>query len=79
MPKVSVCIPTYNNASEVEHLLQTLYEQEYTDYEVNISDDSANNEIENLVDEYNKIYINQKIRYVHNKKGLDISLIGMQP
>ena len=69
MPKVSVCIPTYNNASEVEHLLQTLYEQEYTDYEVNISDDSANNEIENLVDEYNKIYINQKIRYVHNKKG----------
>ena len=37
MPKVSICIPSYNNADEVEHLLESIYEQEYKDFEVNIS------------------------------------------
>ena len=44
-PKVSICIPTYNNAEEVERLLQSISVQEYKDYEVNISDDSTNNAI----------------------------------
>jgi len=52
MPKVSICIPTYNNADEVEHLLQTIYEQDYTDYEINISDDSDNNETADIVSKY---------------------------
>ena len=34
MAKVSICVPTYNNVSEVERLLQSIRRQNYTDYEV---------------------------------------------
>lgn len=49
MPKVSICIPCYNNADEVARLLHSIYEQEFRDYEVNISDDSTNDETAMLV------------------------------
>ena len=65
MAKVSICIPTYNNVSEVERLLQSIYCQTYTDYEVIISDDSANNAVKELME--NKF---NKIRYYHNEKPL---------
>lgn len=70
MPKVSICVPTYNNADEVTHLLESIYEQEYTDFEVNISDDSTNEEIAKVVDQYQEKYGKDQIRYVHNEKGL---------
>ncbi|MBO5144117.1 MAG: glycosyltransferase family 2 protein [Lachnospiraceae bacterium] len=63
-PKVSICIPTYNNVDEVERLLQSIDGQEYKDYEVNISDDSTNDEIENLIRKY------EKVNYIHNKKPM---------
>lgn len=46
---VSICIPCYNNVSEVERLLVSIHKQNYTDYEVNISDDSTNEETADLV------------------------------
>lgn len=61
--KVSICSPTYNNVSEVERLLKSIYEQDYTDFEVNISDDSTNNEIEEMV----RLNFPQ-VNYRHNKK-----------
>jgi len=70
MPKVSICIPTYNNADEVAHLLESIYEQEYTDFEVNISDDSTNNEIAEVIEQYQERYGREQLRYVHNEKGL---------
>lgn len=70
MPKVSICIPTYNNADEVKHLLESIYEQEYTDFEVNISDDSTNEEIALVVKSYQQQYGEEQIRYVHNEKRL---------
>ena len=70
MPKVSICIPTYNNADEVKHLLESIYEQEYKDFEVNISDDSTNKEIAILVRTYQQQYGEEQIRYVHNEKRL---------
>lgn len=70
MVKVSICVPTYNNVQDVERLLQSIIEQEYTDYEVNISDDSTNGEIEKLVEEYQQTVLQNKIRYVHNAKPL---------
>lgn len=70
MPKVSICIPTYNNADEVTHLLESIYEQEYTDFEVNISDDSTNEEITAVVRQYQGRYGKEQIRYIHNEKGL---------
>lgn len=49
MPKVSICIPTYNNAGEVLYLLQSIAEQDYTDYEILINDDSDNQEIASTI------------------------------
>ena len=64
MPKVSICIPCYNNADEVARLLQSICEQEFRDYEVNISDDSTNDEIALLIK-------NQfpEVNYQHNEIG----------
>lgn len=63
-PKVSICIPTYNNVDEAKRLLESVACQKYKDYEVNISDDSTNDEIERLVRAY------PDVRYVRNKKPL---------
>lgn len=66
MPKVSICVPVYNNVQEVEKLLSSIGQQTYTDYEVVITDDSSNMEIEELVERL----ADKKIRYVHNAKNL---------
>lgn len=65
-PKVSICAPAYNNASEVERLLKSIYEQSFTDFEVNISDDSTDDEIEQLVLFY--VEAHENINYIHNEK-----------
>lgn len=66
MVKVSICIPCYNNAEEVERLLVSIVEQEYKDYEVNISDDSTNDETAHMVESFRgKI---EKLNYRHNEK-----------
>lgn len=65
-PKVSICAPAYNNVSEVERLLKSIYAQNYTDFEVNISDDSTDDAIERLVASYRNEHEN--INYIHNQK-----------
>lgn len=64
--KVSICVPAYNNAPEVERLLQSVYVQTYTDFEVNISDDSTDDAVERVVSRFRERYAN--IRYIHNEK-----------
>lgn len=64
VPKVSICIPAYNNADEVRRLLESVACQKYKDYEINISDDSTNDEIERLVRAY------PDVCYIHNNKPL---------
>lgn len=66
MPKVSICVPVYNNVKEVKRLLDSIQEQTYTDYEVNITDDSDGTEIADLVSGL----LDERIRYVHNGKNL---------
>jgi glycosyltransferase involved in cell wall biosynthesis len=66
MAKVSICIPCYNNADEVERLLNSILEQNYTDYEVNISDDSTDTETQILLEKYKGRIAN--LKYIHNEK-----------
>ena len=47
--KVSICIPTYNSSETVRRLLDSIFVQTFTDYEVIVSDDSHGSEIENLI------------------------------
>jgi glycosyltransferase involved in cell wall biosynthesis len=66
MPKVSICIPCYNNADEVERLLKSICGQDYKDYEVNISDDSTDSQTEIIAEKYQGLIEN--LNYIHNKK-----------
>ena len=66
MPKVSICVPTYNNVKEVERLISSILEQAYENYEVVITDDSDNDDIENLIRKIS----DKRIRYIHNVKNL---------
>lgn len=50
--KVSICIPAYKQPEFLKRCLDSVFEQSYTDYEVIITDDSPDNEIEKLVNTY---------------------------
>ena len=49
MPKVSICIPAYENAEGIQKLLRSIEEQTYTDFEVIVSDDSRTRAVEQTV------------------------------
>ncbi|MCX7010103.1 MAG: glycosyltransferase, partial [Kiritimatiellaeota bacterium] len=40
-PKVSICIPAYQQPQGLARALQSLLEQDFRDYEVIVTDDSA--------------------------------------
>lgn len=70
MPKISICIPTYEMSGKgVEYLTQSfdiLCRQSFTDFEVIISDHSQNQDIENLCKAYSD---RLSIGYYKNDKG----------
>ena len=77
MAKVSICVPAYNNLSCVQRLLNSIAGQDYTDFEVIITDDSTNGEIEDYIhamqtetDHTLPDEIQAQIRYQHNAKPL---------
>ncbi|MCW3167504.1 glycosyltransferase [Chryseobacterium sp. 09-1422] len=53
MAKVSICIPTYNNLEAFKRCLDSVLVQKYSDYEIVITDDSSNDEIEKYLNEQN--------------------------
>lgn len=68
MSKVSICVPTYNNPEDVYRLLESIEKQTYRDFEVVISDDSTDDRVSAVVEQYrNK---NKNLNYVHNEKAL---------
>lgn len=64
MVKVSICIPAYNNVKSVERLLESISRQDYTDYEIIITDDSGDEGVYELVKD------RQDIRYYKNAERL---------
>lgn len=67
MPKVSICIPTYNNLEAFKRCLDSVLMQSYKDYEVVVTDDSSNEEIKNYLNENSNL---ENIFYFKNKKAL---------
>ena len=69
MNKVSVCIPAYEmNGRGVKYLnqlLQTIDKQNYSNFEVIISDHSLNDDIKNLALKFNRL----DLKYFKNDKG----------
>lgn len=64
--KVTVAIPTYNNLKDLKRALDSVFMQDYDDYEIVITDDSKNNETEEYINGLN----HPKIRYFHNIPSL---------
>lgn len=64
-PKVSICIPTYNQPDFLKLVLDSIVIQDFNDYEVIISDDSTNRESGALVETFKSSIPN--LKYVKNE------------
>jgi len=64
--RVSICIPTYNSPKTLKRLLDSVFDQSFTDYEVVVSDDSSNDDVEKVV----KSYSDNRVSYYHNEEPL---------
>ncbi|MBS1811269.1 MAG: glycosyltransferase [Acidobacteria bacterium] len=60
MPKVSICIPTYNTARYISETIESVLAQCYQDYELVICDNASTDETPELVQRYN----DSRIRYL---------------
>lgn len=60
MPKVSICIPTYNTAKYLGQAIESVLEQDYQDYELVICDNASTDKTPELVRRYD----DSRIRYV---------------
>jgi glycosyltransferase involved in cell wall biosynthesis len=67
MPKVSICIPAYNQVVFLKNTLDSILSQSYQDYDVVITDDSTTDDVENLVGEYD---FKGKLHYYRNESSL---------
>ncbi|MEO8413522.1 MAG: glycosyltransferase family 2 protein [Ginsengibacter sp.] len=63
MPKVSVCIPAYNQVKYLKRTIDSILNQTFSDYEIIITDDSSTDIVFNLVQEYQ---MPEKIKYHKN-------------
>jgi len=60
VPKISVCIPTYNTAKYLPEAIESVLAQEFTDYELVICDNASTDETPQLC----RGYDDPRIRYV---------------
>lgn len=65
--KVSICIPAYRQIDYLRETLQSLLVQDFTDYEVIVSDDSPDDSVRNLLAEFP---FGERLRYVQNTPSL---------
>lgn len=69
--KVSICIPVYNNPDGLDKLLRSIENQDYRDFEVIVSDDSANDECKDIALSYNNDFDLNYIKHVATGKPGD--------
>lgn len=67
MPKVSICIPAYNQLTYLKRTIDSVLKQSFTDYEIIITDDSETNLVKDFVTQYN---LPEVIQYYKNKTQL---------
>lgn len=66
MKKISVCIPSYKRPDNIKRLLQSIAIQTFRDYEVIITDDSPDDSVKSVVDQFSEL----PIFYFQNEKPL---------
>lgn len=67
MPFISICIPAYKYVDYLKRLLDSILNQTYKDFEVVITDDSPDNSVEILLQNY---FSKTEIRYYKNPQPL---------
>lgn len=65
---ISILIPTYNRPNYLEMSLKSVLQQTYKNFEVVISDNSPNDDTENLIRRLIKSKSDPRIKYVHHRK-----------
>lgn len=64
-PKVSICIPAYEQPELLRRLLNSINDQTFKDYEVIITDDSFDDSVKNVVKDFGKC---DRIKYYKNSQ-----------
>lgn len=67
-PPVSVCLTTYNRAHRLPAVLDSLLAQDFSDFELIISDDCSSDHTQEVGSEYSRR--DGRVRYVRNAKNL---------
>lgn len=65
--KVSICIPAYKQVEFLRETLRSVGAQDFSDYEVIITDDSPDSSVRDLLTEFS---FGEKLRYVDNSPAL---------
>jgi abequosyltransferase len=78
VPRLSICIPTYNRAKNLETTIKSIVNQkrfqETDDVEIIISDNCSTDNTRQVVEKFLNIY-QSKIRYYYNDKNIDAANI----
>ncbi|MBP6754584.1 MAG: glycosyltransferase family 2 protein [Bacteroidia bacterium] len=69
IPKTSICIPTYNQTKYLKRTLDSILIQSFSEYELIVSDDSSNDDVSVLINEY-RLKFNDKLKYYRNIPAL---------
>lgn len=67
MPLISICIPAYKNPEFLMRLLNSIHMQRYKDYEVVITDDTPDDSLKPVVDQFKEVL---PLNYIKNKVPL---------
>lgn len=71
MPKVSICIPTYNGARYIERTIRTVLSQTYGDFELIVNDDCSTDKTTQIVDRY--LQTDNRIKMHANDRRLGLT------
>lgn len=66
MPKISVCIPTYNSGEFLSEAIQSVLDQSFQNFELIISDNASEDNTTEIVNAFN----DSRIQYYRNKKNI---------
>lgn len=69
MPKVSICIPTYNRATLLPYAVNSVLTQTYGDFELLICDDASTDDTPTMVQQWS----DPRIRYIRHEQNIQRS------
>lgn len=69
MPRVSICLPTFNRANSLKRVIRTVLNQTYEDWELIIGDDASTDSTQQVVRGFDAI---DKIAYVRRSSNLGL-------